>query len=336
MSKLKVVLTDYDWPSLELEEKIFADAGIEFKAVNCRSESDVLKHASDADGLIIEYTPLTRAIIEKLNKCKIVSVNAIGIDPIDLQAATDCGICVSNVPDYCIDEVSDHTIALFLSCARKIVQMDRMVKEGKWSFKMAGELYRLRGQVYGLVAFGRIARAVAAKAKAFGLEIMAYDPFMPIEVFKEAGVKQVESLEQLLAISDYVSIHTPRLPQNRHMIGEKELKLMKKNAYLINVGRGGIVDEQALLKALREGWIAGAGLDVLEEEPPAKENPLIKMDSVVVTPHAAFYSEEAMIEVRTRAAQEVIRVLNEKRSPQNLANKDVIQKVRHTKLRLLQ
>ncbi|MCL5961529.1 MAG: C-terminal binding protein, partial [Chloroflexi bacterium] len=208
----------------------------------------------------------------------------------------------------CVDEVSDHAVALLLACARQIVPMHAAVLSREWSFEVAKPLFRLRGQTLGLVAFGKIARAVAAKGKAFGFHILGYDPYTPAQVFLDHGV-QPASLGEVLTQSDFVSLHAPLSAETTHLIGEDELKAMKPTAYLINASRGGLVDEKALCKALSENWIAGAGLDVVENEPPDWNNPLFSLPNVVITPHAGFYSEDSLEDVRRRASQEVIRAL---------------------------
>lgn len=317
----KIVLTDYGWPDLEIERNIFAKIGTNFVPVHCVSEEDVINIAWDVDAVIAEYAPLTRRVIEKLEHCKIISLNAAGYDNVDVGAATEAGILVVNCPDYCYGEVADHTMALLLACARGIVKFDRQIKKKVWDFKSAGELKRIRGQTLGLIAFGGVSRSVARRAKPFGMRIIAYDPYLPFEVFDQEGVRQV-SLEELLKDSDFVSIHIPKTPETVGFISEEQLRLMKPHSFLINTSRGGIVDEAALNKALREGLIEGAALDVLAVEPADFSNPLFTCENMIITPHCAFYSEDAMVEVRTRAAQQVLKVLGGEWPP-NLVNSEL-------------
>lgn len=291
----------------------------------CRTEEELIEACKDADGLLNQYAQLTRRVIESLDKCKVIGRYGVGVNTVDLQAATDKGICVVNVPDYCMDEVSDHAMALLLACARKVVLMNNEVKRGNWDYKVSVPIYRLRGRNLGLISFGRIAQALAQKAQVFGLNLLAFDPYIPEEVAAKFNVKLV-SLEELLKESDFISIHAPLTAETEHLIGEKELQSMKKSAFIINTGRGPVIDERALIKALQEGWIAGAGLDVLETEPVSPDNPLLKMDNVIINPHAAWYSEEAGIELQAKAARGVAEVL-QGYLPQNLVNKEVKDKL---------
>lgn len=292
--------------------------GAEFVASHCKSESDVIELAYDADAVIAEYAPLPKRVIEKLERCKVISLNATGYDNVDVKAATGAGIIVVNCPDYCYDEVADHTIALLLACARGIVRFDRQIQKKVWDFKSAGKINRIRGSTLGLIGFGRIARAVAKRAKPFGLNIIAYDPFLPAEIFEENDVRQT-SVEDLIRVSDFISIHTPITALTSGLFSEEQFKLMKPSAYLLNVSRGRIVDETELYFAIQTRKIAGAALDVMTNEPPNFNNPLFNLENVIVTPHAAFYSEGAMLEVRRRAVEEVVRILSGK-WPENMVN----------------
>jgi D-3-phosphoglycerate dehydrogenase len=270
-------------------------------AHHCRTEDQVVEVASDADAIITEYAPLTWRVIASLSKCRIIAVNATGVDNVDVKAATEYGIPVTNVPEYCTDEVSDHTLALLLACARKVVWLHEKVRQGIWDWKSCGAIRCLRGKVLGLIGFGKIARAVATKAKVFGLEVIAYDPYVPETVFRTTGAKMV-NLEELLRAADYVSVHVPLTEETRHSISAKELSLMKPGAYLLNLSRGPVVDQQALTAALQERRIAGAALDVLESEPPPPGELIVLLPNAIITPHVAFYSEEAILQVRQTSA----------------------------------
>lgn len=308
-AKYKVVVTDYEFASFEREREILKKADAELFLAQCRSEEDFILQTHDADGLLNNHSVISRRVIESLTKCKIIVSYGIGVDTIDIQAATEHGIFVANVPAYCIDEVSDHTMALLFSCARKICFFNQKTKSGKWDFKLGKPLYRLRGKILGLVGFGKIARRVAFKAKAFGLNIVCYDPYVEKSVAKEEEVK-FASFDELLSQSDFVSIHVPLNPETKHLLNEENFKLMKPSAILINTARGGIVDTPSLYKALREGWIAGAAIDVVEGKPLSPKNPLLKLDNLIITPHTAWYSEESIEELQTTAASEVARVLS--------------------------
>jgi D-3-phosphoglycerate dehydrogenase len=227
------------------------------------------------------------------------------VDNINVEAATERGIIVANVPDYCVDEVSTHAMALILACARKVPYLSTTVKNGNWDFTVGKPLFRSQGRVLGLFGLGRIGRAVARKATGFNFKIIAYDLYI-----SEANEKvELVSFSQLLSNSDFISIHVPLTQETKHSFGEAEFKAMKKDAYLINTARGAIVDELALYRALKEGWIAGAALDVMEKEPPEPNDPLLKLDKLIITPHISYYSEESYAELKTKAAQAVLDVL---------------------------
>ncbi|MFS8514741.1 MAG: C-terminal binding protein, partial [Planifilum fulgidum] len=285
---------------------------------------EVIAACRDADAILNQYAPLGRRVVEALNRCRVIVRYGVGVNTIDLAAATEKGICVANVPDYCLDEVSDHALALLLNLARRITAADRLVKRGEWDFKRAAPVRRLRGQTVGLVGFGNIPRVLAAKLKPLGFRLIAHDPYVPRSVAEERGVTLV-SLDRLCREADIVSVHAPLTAETRGMIGREQLRSMKPRAYLINTSRGPVVDEGALLEALREGWIAGAALDVVEEEPIRPDHPLLSMEQVILTPHMAWYSEEAMEELRTKAAEAVREVLQHGRYPRYLVNREVME-----------
>lgn len=320
-SKFKVVLTDYEWPDLEIEQSILSKIGAEFVPAHCVSEDEVIGIARDADAIITEYAPLTRRVIEQLEHCKIISMNAAGYDNVDVKAATKAGILVVNCPDYCYDEVADHTMALLLACVRGIVRFDRKIQEKVWDFSSAGRIDRIKGSTLGLLGFGGNARSIAKRARAFGMRVIAFDPYVSDEIFKRKGVNRV-TFEAIFVESDFISINLPRTPETINLISQKELSLMKNSAYIVNTSRGSILDEKALFSALQQGIIRGAATDVMEKEPPDFENPLFSCDNLIITPHAAFYSEEALADVRTRAAQQVVRVC-EGKWPKPIVNNEL-------------
>ncbi|SEI02195.1 D-3-phosphoglycerate dehydrogenase [Halobacillus karajensis] len=322
MSKFKVLIADYTYSTLEPEKKVLETAGAEVITAQCRTEEDVIEAAHGVDGIICQYAPISKKVIDQLATCKIVARYGVGFDTIDVPAATEKGIMVTNVTDYSLDEVSNHAFALLMACARKVVQLNESVQNGRWDSKVAKPIYRLHGQTLGLIGFGNIPQRLALKAKAFGLEILAYDPFVSNDLAKELGVKLVD-LQQLCALSDYISVHPPLNKHTKGMVSDEQFRAMKESAYIINTSRGAVIDEPALIRALEANEIAGAGLDVLETEPMAKDNPLLSMPNVIITPHSAYYSVESELELKQKTAQNVADALSGK-EPAYLVNKDVV------------
>jgi D-3-phosphoglycerate dehydrogenase len=281
----------------------------------------ILKIAAGADALLVTYAKITGDMIAQMKRCRIISRFGIGVDNVDLAAATSARIVVTKVPDYCIDEVSDHALALLLAAARKITQSNAQVHAGRWEMAAVVPIHRLRGAVLGLAGFGRIPQLVAPKAKAFGLNVIAFDPFVPRDVFAREGVESVD-FAQLLKRSDYISIHTPLMPETRGLFNADAFRQMKPTAYLINTARGPIVDEAALADALDGGRLAGAALDVMPQEPPVG-SPLLGRENVIITPHTSFYSEESLLELQRKAAEEVVAVLTGK-PPRNPVNPEAL------------
>jgi len=317
MAKFTVAVADSVFPNLDPATAVLSAIGAELKMASDSSSEAVLAAAADADAVLVTYAKITAEMIAKMPKVKIISRFGIGVDNVDLDAATKAGIVVTKVPDYCIDEVSDHAMALLLTIVRKIPAASEQVHAGIWKMPNFVPIYRLRGSTLGLAGFGRIPQLVVPKAQAFGIKVVAYDPFVPADVFKSLGVEQVD-FEQLLSVSDYISVHCPLTPETKGLFGESAFKKMKKKAYLVNTARGPVVDEAALAKALDAGEIAGAGLDVMTNEPPVG-SPLLGNKKVIITPHTSFYSEESLVDLQTKAAQEVANVLTGKpaRNPVN-------------------
>jgi len=329
---LKVVVTFYAPGIVPTYDELLTKLGAEVEKTFCATEEELISACSEADAAIalgIRITPgyiFSLKVIENLNKCRLIALTGIGYDNVDISAATEKGICVANVPYYCLEEVSDHAMALILACARKFYQLLPDIKSGKWStqadyLSALKPLYRLSGQTLGIIGFGSIARTLVPKAKAFGFRIIAYAPHVPSILFKTFKVESVE-LDQLLKESDFVSMHTALTSENKHMMGLEQFKRMKPTAYFINTARGELVDEKALYTALSEGLIAGAGLDVLESEPPGLDNPLLKLSNVLITGHFAYYSEESREELFRWPWEEVARVLQGE-WPQGLVNPQV-------------
>jgi D-3-phosphoglycerate dehydrogenase len=263
--------------------------------------------ARDADAVMVTYAKVTADMIGQMTRCRIIARFGIGVDNVDIAAATNANIVVTRVPDYCIDEVSDHTMALLLALARKIPFANSRAQAGRWEMPAVVPIHRLRGSVLGLVGFGRIPQLVAPKAKAFGLRVISRDPFVSEEIMNRAGVEKVD-FSELVKVSDHISIHTPLVPETNHLFNAGVFSRMKPTAHLINTARGSIVDEEALALALDQGQLAGAALDVLSQEPPST-SPLFGRDNVILTPHMSFYSAESLIDLQRKAAEEVVRVL---------------------------
>jgi D-3-phosphoglycerate dehydrogenase len=304
-----IAVTDSVFPSLDPAKAALARLNPTYRMAKSASAEDILAVARDADALLITYAKITREIIARLTKCKAIGRFGLGVDNIDLPAAKEKGIAVNYVPDYCIREVSDHTMALLLSLIRKVPLSNKLVQEGRWEMPAVVPIRRIEGTVLGLVGFGHIPRLVAPRAQAFGIKVIAYDPFAKPELFKAANVESVD-FDTLLQRSDYVSVHAPLMPQTRGMMNAAAFAKMKKGAYIVNTARGPLIDEPALIAALDTGQVGGAGLDVVATEPPAKGLPLLGRDNVIVSPHTAFYSIEALEELQSKCASDVARVLS--------------------------
>lgn len=319
----KVLITDYAWPSLEIERAILGTAGAEMSVAETGEEAELMRLAPTADAILTNWKRVTPAVLEAAPRCRIVSRYGVGLDNIAVDDATRLGILVTNVPDFCVDEVSDHTMALLLASARSVVKFARATRDGIWDLQVGRPLPRLRGQTLGLVGFGNLARAVVPKALGFGLKILAYTPRIAADALAPFGTATTD-LDLLLRESDYVSLHVPLTAHTRGMIDRDVLRRMKPSTFLINTSRGAVIDEAALLEALTNGWIAGAALDVLSHEPPDPANPLLSLPNVIVTPHAAFYSEPAIAELERRATERVVKALHGD-IPDNVVNPAVVE-----------
>jgi len=331
MAKFKVVTpagVSYGAPgaSYELEMEALGPLGAEIVEVAAKTEDDFTKGARDADALYAKGRPITKRIIDSLERCKVIALGSVGVDSVDVAAATARGIPVTNVPDTFIEEVADHAMTLILATFRRLVTQDRLVREGRWKEgrPILYQYPRLMGQTLGFVAFGHVARAVAVRAEPFGVRMLAYDPYVEELVMSRYGVEPV-GLTELLQRSDIVSMHAPATPDAHHLLTEEHFRLMKPEAIFVNTGRGPTVDESALIKALQEGWIAAAGLDVLEQEPPAPINPLLKMDNVILTAHVASASARFDPARRRRVGHEIALVLRG-RWPRSCVNPSVLEK----------
>jgi D-3-phosphoglycerate dehydrogenase len=319
IKRFKVVVTDYDFPSVEIEREILNRVNADLIELENTDEKYLMEATQNADGMLVQRAPITRRVIQNFTKCKIISRYAVGLDKIDVEAATERGIFVTNVPDYCIQEVSDHTLTLILCCARKITFLDREVRRRVWEPRSAKGIPRLKGQTLGLIGFGNVARALTVKAKTIGFRILAYDPYVKSSIFLKYKVRK-STFEDLLREADFISLHIPLTGETEKVIGAKEFQMMKRTCFFINTARGKVVDQKALVDALKKGLIAGAGIDVMEQEPPDLRDPLLKMPNVVITPHVAYYSDESERELRRKAAEQVALVLNGK-IPKYIVNK---------------
>ncbi len=320
----KVLITDYVWPSTDPERAVLEAGGAEVAVAPDGNEETLAGLARDADAIMTCFAQVTGNVVRAAERCQVIGRFGVGVDNIAVATATELGIAVTYVPDYCVDEVSDHVMALLHAWNRKIVLFDRSVKERGWgSQPLTMRMMRLRGKTIGIVGFGRIGQAVASKARAFGMNILAADPFVDSATVESFGGSLVE-LDQLLGESDFVSLHTPLSDETRNMIGRDELAAMKREAFLINAARGPLIDEEALYAALANGVIAGAGLDVMVDNVPSREHPLLALENVIITPHVAFFSQESTLELEQRAAAEVVKVMHGE-MPDNLVNPAVLQ-----------
>jgi D-3-phosphoglycerate dehydrogenase len=322
--KPKVVITDHDYGDLDIEQSILESAGARIVALQAKSEEELFEEARDCDAVINQYARVGAATIARMERCRVIARYGVGIDIVDVEAATRKGILVTNVRDYCTDEVADHAIALWLALARKLFKYNLATHKGIWRWQAGQPVHRLDGRVMGIVSFGKIGQAIARRAKAFGVAIIAYDPYLAEGVAEALGVGRVGK-EEILQRSDYLMMQVPMTPETHYFLGEAEFARMKWGAIIVNTGRGPTIDSRALCQALTEGRIAGAGLDDIEEEPaklrawsPA-DNPLFSLDNVIVTSHVAYYSEESIRLARETAASEVARVLRGER-PLNPVN----------------
>ncbi len=295
--------------AFEIEREIVERAGARLELTRSSTEAELIENLRDADAILVSSAQITRAVVESMPRCKLIVRYGVGLDTLDIPAATEHGIVVAHFPDFCQPEVANHAISLLLACARKLVSLDRAVRDGRWRPGPLAPMGAIHGETLGLVAFGNIAREVAPRAQALGLHVIAFDPYIGGEAFQRLGVERVASQEDLLRRSDYVSLHTPLTPETRHLLGAEQFHQMKRSAYLINTSRGPVVDEAALVEALREETIAGAGLDVFEHEPLPADSPLVEMENVVLTPHSASYSDAAFEAMKRRVGQTTVELM---------------------------
>lgn len=319
---MKVVVTDYEFEHAEVERALVEGAGFDFYEYQIKDPDELIPIVKDADAIMTQYSDVNEKVIDSLEHCRMIIRYGIGYNNIDVDAATKRGIIVCNVPDYSVEEVSDHTVAMILALARKLKNVDGALQNGSWGYRNALPLKRFADSTVGFVGFGRIAQAVARKLAGFRVKTLAYDPYMKPEVIESFGAVPA-SLETVLKESDYVSIHSPLTKGTHHMIGKNELALMKPTACIVNTARGGVLDEEALIEALEAGKLGGLGLDSYEVEPISSDSPFLHRDNVIVTSHAAWYSETAIADLQRKTAEEVVNVL-QGNMPFSCVNKSVL------------
>lgn len=303
MPKLHVVITDISFPDADVENGVLSPLNAEVTLAHCRTEEDVIAVARDADALMVQWAPLTRHVIGQLSRCRIISRYGVGVDMIDLDAARERGIPVMNVPDYCVEEVAAHTLCFLLALGRKVFLFDRSMRQGAWKVDNAiRSINRFGKQTLGVIGLGRIGKRFAQLATPLGMRTLAFD----IQPPEDHAPATLTDFETVVSQSDYLSLHCPLTQGTHHLIDAKVLGKMKSGAFLINVSRGGVVDTNALVEALSRNQIAGAALDVYEEEPLPPTHPLIKMNNVILTPHVASYSADAVMQLRSDTARNVL------------------------------
>lgn len=307
-SRFTAVSTDHHRFPIGVEREILAQAGCTLVPAVCKSEEEIIATCRDAHAILTSRAKFTRRVIEALKEVLVISRYGIGVDTVDIPAATEHGIIVANVPDFCFDQVADTAMSLILSVPRKVTYLSTLIRQGVYNRERAKPIHNFRGATLGLVAFGNIPRNLTWKAVPFGFRILAYDPHVRPDAVREYPVTLVD-FDTLLRESDIISVHTPLTDETRHMFNEAAFRKMKPSAYFLNLGRGPVHDQKALYRALKEGWIAGAGLDVLEKEPPDPDDPILTLDNVVFTPHYASYTEEAYHELRVKTAENAAAVL---------------------------
>lgn len=318
----RILVTDYAWDSLDLEEKVLKKVNASLVVAKTGEEDELVILAADVDGILTCWKSVTERVITNAPRCQAISRYGIGLDNIDVAFSTKMGIVVTNVPSYCVEEVSDHAMALLLALARKVAFYDRAIKGGTYDLRAQTPLYRIKGKTLGIVGFGAIGKALYQKARGFGLRVIAYDRKLAGNPTKDYDVTPV-TFPDLLATSDFISIHVPLTAATRHLFNREAFRQMKRTAFVINTARGDIIDPKALLEALDDKLIAGAALDVLSTEPPERTDPLVLHPRTVITPHAAFNSQESLGDLRESASAQIAEVLSG-RLPNHVVNPEVL------------
>jgi len=307
--RYKIVMTDHRHTDYEVEKEILRKIGGEVLIADCRTVEDVIDACKDADGIMLNLAPMTAEAVSRLERCKIIARYGVGYDNVDVGACTKRGICVTNVPDYCAEEVSDHALALMLACARQIVRRDATVRGGKWNISGNDQIHRIAGGIFTFLGFGTIARCLRRKISGLNFaRILVYDPYVDEKTIQDYGVEKA-GWETAIKEGDFISVHMPANEQTRGLVGAAAYAMMKPTAILINTARGSVVDEAALLKALQDKTITAAGLDVFQREPLAAGHPFLTLNNCVLTDHIGWYSEEAMVELKRKVAENIRDVL---------------------------
>jgi D-3-phosphoglycerate dehydrogenase len=312
MARYKVAVVNLGYESYHIEREILEPVGAELILVpkDCLTEEDVIDVAKDADAILVREAPIKGKVLESIDRCRVIVRYGVGVDNIDLEAAKRKKIYVANIPGYGTEEVSDHAVALLLACIRNLLVRDKNLRQGKFETDINDKIYRTTGKNLGLIGYGQISKALHRKWKGFlPNRVLVYDPYISQETIQENGAEKAD-FHILLTEADYISIHTPLTPETKYIIDEAALRKMKPTAILINTSRGEVIEENALVKALNEGWILAAGLDVFEKEPLDRDHPLIGIPNVVLTGHVGWFSKDSVRELQTRAAQEVLRVFS--------------------------
>jgi D-3-phosphoglycerate dehydrogenase len=317
-----VLVTDHPWPSVEGETAALATVGARPVFAATGAEDELVELVRDAEAILTCFARVTPRVIESGPRLRVIGRYGVGVDNIAVETATALEIPVTNVPSYCEHEVAEHALSLLLALARRVVAFDRSVHEGEWSLARGQPIHRIAGTTLGIVGFGRIGRMLARKAQGLGMTVVVHQPGLAPAAARDAGVEAL-ALDELARRADLVSLHVPLDEDTRHLVGRSFLRALKPTAFLVNTARGGVVDREALLEALREGWIAGAALDVVEPEPLAPDDPLLALPNLIVTPHVAYYSEESLLDLGRLAAANVAAVLDGRR-PASIVNPQVL------------
>lgn len=325
-----ILITDHPAPGVDIEAAVLAGVNGRLMVAQSGTEAELLALAPGADAIMTCFAQVPSSVVQAAPHLQVIGRYGVGVDNIAVSTASELGVIVANVPAYCVDEVAEHAIALLLALARHITRYDRAVRSGNWALATGMPIHRLAGQTLGIIGFGRIGHAMASRGRALGLRVLAFDPRASDETFTSQMVQPAE-LDQLLSESDFISLHTPLTPETQHLIDWHRLNQMKPSAVVINASRGGVIDLVALERALKTGVIAGAGLDVFEPERLPQDHPLLSLDSVVATPHVAFYSEESIGDLQRLAAENVAAVLGG-RLPASVVNPSVLQLARWEQL----
>jgi D-3-phosphoglycerate dehydrogenase / 2-oxoglutarate reductase len=321
-ARFRVVVTDHAFPDLDTERAVVEAAGGRIDDVQRREPGDLAPLVADADALLVQFATIDEEVVRALRRCRVIVRYGIGVDGVDVAAATARGIPVVNVPDYALDEVADHAMSLVLAVARRLPEVSRRVRDGEWVPNPCRPMRSLRGRTLGLAGFGAIARRIAARAAGFGLRLQAFDPYVAEEVFAEHGVTPVD-WEQFLRSSEVISVHLPLTEATRHLFDAAAFGRMGREVLFVNTSRGAVVETGSLLAALDDGTVAAAGLDVLEEEPPGPDAPIVMHPRALVTSHCAWYTEESLRRLQRLAAEEVARALRGER-PRHVINPEAI------------